>query len=112
MAFKGTVSYTHNKTLYVRLGANTEVKIQRLDSSFAVVSCVAADGQQVSISPNVVMEFMDHDSPVAHIDQPFIISWLESYRLPVGGTALFRLQSQKQHAIQGASDLLKRCVER
>ncbi len=111
MPYKGSVSYGNDDVNYVRINANVEAKISRLDRAFAQIGFVDNNDQPVAVPGNLTVVFQADQSPAARLGEVILISWVENYVILVNGLELFRLENQKQQAIGGGPDLATRIVQ-
>ncbi|EFJ51310.1 hypothetical protein VOLCADRAFT_88004 [Volvox carteri f. nagariensis] len=109
MVFKGSVSYRKDIVNYVRINANVEAKISRLDRACAQIAFVDNDDQPVPAPSNLTVVFQGTQHPAARVGQVFLISWMENYVILVNGVELFRLENQL--AIDSGADLVTRIVQ-
>lgn len=100
MAFraKGSFSYLQDNVNFVRITANLDLGIQRLDNNVARVYLVNAQSVEQNIPAWIQMSSLA-GAPVARLGQSWFITWAESYIVTVNGQPFMRLTNQRQQAL-------------
>lgn len=100
MAFtaKGIFSYLQDNVNFVRITANLDLRIQRLDNNVARVYLVDAQSVEQHVPAWIQMSSLA-GVPVARFGHSWFITWAESYIVTANGQPVVRLTNQRQQAL-------------
>jgi hypothetical protein len=97
--FNGSFSYKTDRERTIRLDANLQLRMARLDEDIARLFFVDQDGEELLEMPaGFVLRNAVTAVNAARLGNSFVVTWTASYILLQNDNVIVRLDNQKQQA--------------
>ena len=105
MSAKGCFSYENDTINGFNIGDNLQLRVERVNNNVAAVTVTDGNGTQLPAIPSHIKLRDAAGVNVPPYNNAFLITWVDSYTIQVGGVDTVWIMQQKQQAFTTAAGI-------